>query len=419
MHANRNQEAVIPPGTDRIRFGLRFFAGGNAEIRGLVLGHRNLQPAEIISLAEHLLLTNQYPSYSDLYRNGFVHTRVRAYQARAVRCDVFRLRPDEAVSYHEFEDVNVITGSQEALHQMLSSGRYKTVLVHFLDPAMWDVLKQHIERIKIRVWVHGVEIQPWHRRDFNHETKEQRIVGKIQSEKRLAFWRELLHPVPANLKLVFVSRHFSEEVMEDLGFRIPQMHYTIIHNPINTEVFRYEEKPLDQRKRVLSISSYSTRKYANDLTVKAIELLSNKPWFFDMEFRLIGDGPLFEDTVAPLRKYKNVYIEQRFLNRDEIAALHKEYGIFLCATRWDSHGVSRDEAMSSGLVPDQRQLHLSLLTKTAGLWHRQRMRKRWRRALQPCMSTQSDLPLCQKRQQCVFGPRVMLSGSLVLSLPLS
>jgi glycosyltransferase involved in cell wall biosynthesis len=70
-----------------------------------------------------------------------------------------------------------------------------------------------------------------------------------------------------------------------------------------------------------------------------------------MEFRMIGDGPLFEETLAPLRKYRNVYIEQRFLNRDEIAALHKKQGIFLCPTRWDSHGVSRDEAMSSGLVP--------------------------------------------------------------------
>ena len=38
--ANRNQEAVIPPGTDRIRFGLRFYAGGHAEIKGLVLGHK-------------------------------------------------------------------------------------------------------------------------------------------------------------------------------------------------------------------------------------------------------------------------------------------------------------------------------------------------------------------------------------------
>jgi glycosyltransferase involved in cell wall biosynthesis len=351
QQANRNQEAAIPPETDRIRFGLRFYAGGDAEIKGLALGHRNLQPAEIIGQAEHLLVTNQYPSYEDLYRNGFVHTRVAAYAARGTTVDVFRLRPDEAVSYHEFEDVNVITGSQEALHQMLSSGRYKTVLVHFLDPAMWEVLQHHSARINVIVWVHGVEIQPWHRRDFNHETKEQRVVAKIQSDKRTAFWRDLLQPVPANLKLVFVSRYSAEAAMEDLGFRIPEKHYSIIHNPIETGLFRYETKGVNQRKKVLSIRPYASRIYANDLSVKVIQLLSEKPWFIDMEFRIIGDGPLFEDTVAPLRQFSNVYIEQRFLNRDEIAALHKEYGVFLCPTRMDTQGVSRDEAMASGLVP--------------------------------------------------------------------
>ncbi len=350
-HANCNQEAVIPPGTEWIRFGLRFYAGGNAEIQGLVLGRKNLQPAELIGQAEHLLLTNHYPSYDDLYRNGFVHSRICGYRERGVQVDVFRLRPDEPVSYHEFEDVNVITASQEALHQMLSNGRYKTVLVHFLSPAMWAVLQHHIDRIKVLVWMHGAEFQPWHRRDFDHQTEEQRTGEKVRSDKRMAFWRELLQPMPANLKLIFVSRYFAEEVMEDLGFRIPKDHYAIMHNPIHTDVFRYEKKSLDQRKKALSISSYASRKYATDLNAKAIELLSNKPWFYDMEFRLIGDGPLFENTVALLRKFKNVYIEQRFLKHDEIAALHKEYGIFLCPTRWDSHGVSRDEAMSSGLVP--------------------------------------------------------------------
>ena len=350
-HANCNQEAAIPPGTDRIRFGLRFYAGGHAEIRGLVLGRKNLQPAELIGQAEHLLLTNHYPSYDDLYRNGFVHSRVCGYRQRGVQMDIFRLRPDEAVSYHEFEDINVITASQEALHQMLSSGRYKTVLVHFLSPAMWAVLQHHIDRVKVFVWMHGAEFQPWHRRDFDHQTEEQLAGTKVRSDKRMAFWRELLQAVPANLKLVFVSRYFAEEVMEDLGFRIPKAHYAVIHNPINTDVFRYEKKSPDQRKKALSISSYASRKYATDLNAKAIELLSSKPWFYDMEFRLIGDGPLFENTVAPLRRFKNVYIEQRFLKHDEIAALHKEYGIFLCPTRWDSHGVSRDEAMSSGLVP--------------------------------------------------------------------
>ena len=350
-HPNRNQEAVIPPGTDRIRFGLRVYAGGDAEIKTLLLGHRNLQPAEIISQAEYLLLTNHYPSYGDLYRNGFVHTRVRAYQARGVRCDVFRLRPDEAVSYHEFEDVNAITGSQEVLHQMLSSGRYKTVLVHFLDSATWEVLRHHIKRVKVVVWIHGAEIQPWYRRDFNHQTKDERTVARRKSDERMAFWRELLQPVPTNLKLVFVSRYSAEEAMEDLGFRIPEKHYTIIHNPIDTDLFRYERKGADQRKKVLSIRPYASRVYANDLSVKAIQLLSEKPWFSDMEFRMIGDGPLFEETLAPLREFRNVYIEQRFLKQTEIAALHRQYGIFLCPSRMDSQGVSRDEAMSSGLVP--------------------------------------------------------------------
>ncbi|HJW54055.1 MAG TPA: glycosyltransferase, partial [Burkholderiaceae bacterium] len=350
-HPNRNQEADIPLGTASIRFGLRFYAGGSAEIKGLVLGHRNLQPAEMIGQAEHLVLTNHYPSYEDLYRNGFVHSRVRAYRERGVRCDVFRLRPDESVSFHEFEDVDVTTGSQEVLNKMLCSGQYKNVLVHFLDPSMWEVLQLHIDNIKVVVWIHGAEIQPWHRRDFNYQTEDQRTIAKMKSEKRMAFWRELLQSIPANLKLVFVSRYFAEEVMEDLGFRISEDHYTIIHNPINTDTFNYREKPTEQRKKVLSIRPYASAKYANDLSVKAIQLLSSKPWFHDMEFRMIGDGALFEETLAPLREFRNVYIEQRFLKQDEIARLHKEYGIFLCPTRMDAQGVSRDEAMSSGLVP--------------------------------------------------------------------
>jgi glycosyltransferase involved in cell wall biosynthesis len=56
-------------------------------------------------------------------------------------------------------------------------------------------------------------------------------------------------------------------------------------------------------------------------------------------------------VLEPLRSFSNVYIERRFLTQAEIAALHREYGIFLCPTRMDTQGVSRDEAMASGLVP--------------------------------------------------------------------
>lgn len=350
-HANRNKVVDVPPETAFIRMGWRVYQSGCAEIKGLLLGHKDLQPAEMLGRAEHLLVTNHYPSYEDLYRNGFVHSRVAAYRERSVNVDVFRLRKEDTATYHEFENIDVITGSQTTLRRLLNSARYKNVLVHFLDPDMWSVLKDYVDRVKVIVWVHGAEIQPWWRRQFNFTTDEQLQVGKLQSEKRMTFWTGLLKGRPANLKLVFVSRFFAEQVMEDLGFRVPEENYHVIHNPIDTDLFNYIEKPVEQRKKVLSIRPYASAVYANDLSVKAIELLAQKPWFNEIEFRMIGEGPLFDETLKALERYPNVIIERRFLRRGEIAALHKNYGLFLCPSRMDTQGVSRDEAMASGLVP--------------------------------------------------------------------
>lgn len=349
--ANRNHTATVPDDTAFVRFGWRVYGSGTCTIKHLLWGHRVLNPELVIGGSQHLVLTNHYPSYDDLYRNGFVHSRVAAYAERGLKVDVFRLRNDEALSYHEFRNVDVITGAQEALHKLLACGHYKTVLVHFLDEAMWEVLKHHIDRVRVIVWVHGAEIQPLHRRDYNYVNEGERNAAMVQSEHRMRFWRGLLRDMPASLQLVFVSKYFAEEVMEDLGFRLPEGKYQIIHNPIDTDLFAYHFKPVEQRKKILSIRPYASRKYANDLSAKAIMELSTKPWFKDLEFRMIGDGNLFEEVLGPLRRFDNVIIEQRFLSQPEIAQLHRDYGVFLCPTRMDAQGVSRDEAMSSGLVP--------------------------------------------------------------------
>jgi glycosyltransferase involved in cell wall biosynthesis len=349
--ANRNQHAEIPIGTEFVRFGIRIYATGEADVKALVLGHRPLIPGEVIGQSETLLLTNHYPSYEDLYRNGFVHTRVLAYKEQGVNVDVYRLRKDKGLSYHEFKNIDVITGSQQALDKLIKNGQYKSILVHFLDADMWDVLEHHIDKIKVFVWVHGADIQAWHRREFNYDTTEQKANAKKQSDQRLAFWRELLTDKHPNLKLIFVSKYSAESSMEDLGIKLDNSAYEIIHNPIDTDLFNYVPKPVEQRKKILSIRPYASKVYANDLAVKAILELSKEPFFKELEFRLIGDGVLFDETVEPLLGFDNVVIEKKFLQQKEIAALHKEYGVFLCPTRMDSQGVSRDEAMSSGLVP--------------------------------------------------------------------
>ncbi len=350
LPANKNCDADIPEGTALFSFGLRVRGCGKASIRSLEFGHRQLEPAAFLGKNETLLLTNHYPRYGDLYRNGFVHTRVNAYQERGIGIDVFRLRHGAPTAFHEFQRIDVITGNENALYNLLASGRYKRVLVHFLDPLMWSVLQQFPELPKI-VWVHGAEIQPWHRRFYNYTTEAALAKAQIDSKKRIAFWRSILNPIAPGLRLVFVSQKFAREVMEDYSLYFPENTYSVIHNPIDTTKFSYSPKSCEQRKKILSISSYASNKYANDLTVSAILKLTRNLFFRELQFHLVGDGPLFEETLAPLRNFSNVTIERRFLQQQEIAALHRENGIFLIPSRWDSQGVSRDEAMSSGLVP--------------------------------------------------------------------
>ena len=351
IYPNRNNEIEIPAETVSVRLGYRIYQSGSGIIKRLYLGKKDLSTSSIIGNSDVLLLTNHYPSYDDLYRNGFVHSRVKAYREQGHEIDIFRLRQDQQVNWHEFQDIDVITGSQKALRNMLESGRYRHVLVHFLDPHMWEVLQEFIDKIRVTVWVHGAEIHPWYRRKYNIETIEQEEKAKAISDVRMAFWRGLLRSIPKNLHMVFVSNYFANEVMEDLGFRLPESQYSVIHNPIDTDLFNYVEKDVAQRKKILSIRPFATRQYANDLSVQCIVELSKRAIFKELEFTIIGDGVLFEDTIAPLVQFDNVRIEQRFVTHNEMAALHKEHGIFLCPTRWDSQGVSRDEAMSSGLVP--------------------------------------------------------------------
>jgi glycosyltransferase involved in cell wall biosynthesis len=349
--ANRNGNFAVPAGTAWIRFGIRLKGSGTSRIRSLRLGSPAPSPVRVLCRREHLVIARQYPSYDDLYRFGFVHTRVAGYAKQGLPVDVFRLRDESAVSFQEYRNVDVITGSSADLQRLLEDGYHRSLLVHFLDEPLWNVLRHHVHTKKIFVWIHGFEIQPWYRRDFNNDTDEQRRAAQKESTARIAFWRGLLEEMPANLSLIFVSRMFAEQVMEDIGLRIPPEKYQVIHNPIDTTLFAYHPKPPEQRRKILSISSYASRKYANDLSVRAIQSLANRPWFGELEFRFVGDGLLFDEVLAPLRQFGNVVIDRRFLTPDELRDIYREYGVFLCPSRWDSQGVSRDEAMASGLVP--------------------------------------------------------------------
>lgn len=351
---NRVFSVEVPENAAYFKLSLRLKGSGELKLREIVIGASKTpdEKACFISRSNTLVLTNQYPSAESLYRNMFVHRRIMAYKDDGYCFDVMKMNIHAKDEYKEFEGINVVEGQGEVLANILETGHIDTVCVHFLDRQMWEVLKGFKGRIRILVWVHGVEIQPWWRREYTFNTKEELEKGKAVSETKMQFWNEIFNEIDQyNIHFIFVSQHFVDTTLEDYKVTLPKDKYSVVHNLIDTEMFKYTEKDVELRKKVLSIRPYASNTYANDIMVKSVVELSKEDCFKDMEFRIIGNGELFDETVKPLRKFKNVTIEKTFLRQQEIAELHKQYGVFLTPSRMDTQGVSRDEAMSSGLVP--------------------------------------------------------------------
>lgn len=344
---------AIPARCRFVRAGLRFVGKGMLRIQRIVLADLRERPTVFVGTSRHLVVLKQYPDYGDLYKYGFVHSRLRAYAQEKLACDVFRLASEEPYACREFENIDVSTGDRDLLDLALQSGEYHHVLIHLMDRSIWEVVNRHLDRVKVTVWVHGAEIQVWQRRQFEFERMDEAEIERQKklSDQRLAFWREVLQKPHPNLRLVFVSQHFAQETMSDLGLDLASVPHEIIHNYIDPNVFPYVKKSAADRLRLLSIRPFASRKYANDLTVKALLSISGEPWFKELSITIAGDGELFEEVTKPLAGMPNVTLAKRFLTHPEIAQLHRQHGVFLTPTRMDAQGVSRDEAMSSGLVP--------------------------------------------------------------------
>lgn len=350
---NQTKWIDIPENSTHVHFGLRVQGSGETIVKAI--HYKDIPPIRParswMSTKKVLTLTNVYPSRKNLYRNGFIHSRVSGYKQEGIETDVFCLQPHAVPTAYEFEGVSVVLGNAERLRHVIRDNNYDVILVHFLDEQMWSVLEEFVPSKRVIVWIHGAEVQPWYRRDFNYVNDNEREHAVMLSDKRMAFWRRVLPRLHPNVHLIFVSEYFANEVMEDTGISIDKNQYSIIHNVIATSLFEFIPKSADQRFKVLSIRPFASRKYANDLSVEAVLRLSSLPIFEKLEFCFIGDGKLFDETLEPLRRFENVKIRREFLTQNEIAQVHKEYGIFLCPTRMDSQGVSKDEAMSSGLIP--------------------------------------------------------------------
>jgi glycosyltransferase involved in cell wall biosynthesis len=352
---NARHRVVPPPEAARVRLAVRALGSGVSRFTGVKLAdHERRETLPLKSSRDRVLLISAgYPSADNLYSFGFVHTRVKVYQELGFEVDVMVLQPSGAKEWREHLGVQVLQGPPELLHQLIESGRYAAVGVHFLKPHVWEALKEHVGAVALTIWVHGSDIQPWWRRGFAIESAEDHDRLVRHTENLMDMWRQVVPHVGEAVKLVFVSRTFAAEVAEDLAefdLRLPPGGTAVVNNGVDTDLFAYRPKPPAQRLRVLMIRSFASRKYGTDLAAQAIEALSREPFFGELRFLIIGDGELWGQDAEPLARFANVELRRGFATHQEIAELQQDYGVMLQPTRWDSQGVSRDEAMACGLV---------------------------------------------------------------------
>lgn len=320
---------------------------------------RNLQipefPSELTVKEEVLILTDRYPNEQALYRNGFVHRRVKLYADAGISCTVFCMDALSFPQRYAFDGVTVTAGGRCELYRYLSQNpQIRTVCVHFLDQRMWDVLRYFSHRLII--WSHGSDILHWSHRPFLYPTEAEQRFAIIQSEKRKKFWRGIFLLSEMGLidaQFVYVSDYLrglvaADHEWEKHGYQNLRTH--VIHNCIDTGLFAYAPKTAEQRLKLISVRSYDSSNYANDLTVQAIELLSKEPFFDKLSFLIAGNGEQFDALTKPLKKFKNVTLHKGFYRQDELAALYREYGVAILPTRFDTQGVSRDEACACGMA---------------------------------------------------------------------
>ena len=302
-----------------------------------------------------LVICNAYPSEQALYRNGFIHRRVKAYKEAGLDVEVFyNHEPVQQAYEYEFDGVRVTVGNEGALELHVASNDFDGYLIHFAEPQRIRPLQKLNVNKPVIVWVHGFEAEAWYRRWFNFINTSEDIKAALEKKdtyylKQNAFFHDLMTEEKLNVSFVNVSKWFQKYVVEpDNGAEFRNS--TVIPNLVDEEVFPYREKEDNKRFKILSIRPFASLKYANDQTVGAILELSKRPYFKALSFTICGSGPMFNQTVEPLRQFDNVKLENRFFTQEEIRDLHAEHGIFLSPTRFDSQGVSMCEASSSGLV---------------------------------------------------------------------
>jgi glycosyltransferase involved in cell wall biosynthesis len=297
-----------------------------------------------------ILIATGYPSYSNPYNLGFIHTRVKEYK---FNLDVYVISEKEFDD--EFDGVNVYYRKIDNI--VTATENSDVVLIHFMGyQLLRGLVNKGIRNKKIIIWIHGAEALSGRRRFFNLRSEGLLHFSRyfLWSLKNRLLANKYLSTLSSSNKIgyIFPSIWMKEISEKDLYMKFGN--YQIIPNPINDKLFARSKSDIEKRFKIISIRSYRSYKYGVDILQEIILKFLEDERFINVkdkvEITVLGDGDLFDKNTRLLKDNPSVELHKKFLTQKEMAQIFQKYGIFINTTRQDAQGVTMCEAMSSGLV---------------------------------------------------------------------
>lgn len=290
-----------------------------------------------------------YPSPTDIYRSGFIHQRVLGYKKAGHECIVFSNSHEE--KEYDYEGVKVYQRALAGFSTIYNLVRPDILFVHFIGPEYIRWMEENNIPIPQVVWIHGFEALSWRRRLFNFSLSKAFMRFILENTMNRRIWYNSLKSrmnIWEKVSFVFVSEWMKEIAQRDIGYHFNKSN--IIPNPINHELFRFTDYDESKRLKVLMIRSFASKKYATDVAINAINILSKSKDFNQFKFSIYGKGVLFDKQTSSIKDFTNVSLHNYYVEQKDIPNIHRDHGILLCPSRQDSQGVTMCEGMSSGLT---------------------------------------------------------------------
>ena len=154
-----------------------------------------------------------------------------------------------------------------------------------------------------------------------------------QSERNFELKHELFSSLP-DLTIVAVSNWLANELRQSFLNRFP---IEVIHNGIDTEIFKPMPRSSNSKFRILGVASH----WSENKNIEFFNHLANKI-STDEEIIIVGDIPM----KRRLQLHKNITHIGNFRSAEKLAEIYSSADVFINPSREETFGMTTAEAMA-------------------------------------------------------------------------